>query len=365
MKIYLVGGAVRDKLLGRPIKERDYVVVGSTAEEMLRLGFKKVGKDFPVFLHPQTHEEYALARTEKKIARGYYGFTCHAQPTVTLEEDLERRDLTINAMAEDAATGRIIDPHGGMRDLKKKILRHTSPAFSEDPVRILRAARFAARLDNFKISRKTNELMQSMVANGEIDALVPERVWQELIRALREDHPEKFFMVLNNCGALAKLFPPMVKRLRAIIDTLRRAVQLETNDIIRFASLATNLHGAEITALCNRYKVPRCYRDLALVSIKLRDRLKKIILSPKLTVALLEQMDAYRRPLRFQQILLVYSICTAEKKPRNKFQNILQQSYETTKDIRLDTGNKTTAQNYEKKLSQILHDLRVKALEQK
>ncbi|MFP4611626.1 MAG: multifunctional CCA tRNA nucleotidyl transferase/2'3'-cyclic phosphodiesterase/2'nucleotidase/phosphatase, partial [Thiohalophilus sp.] len=204
MEKYQVGGCVRDKLLGLPVKDHDWVVVGSTPQEMIEAGYRPVGKDFPVFLHPETHEEYALARTERKTGPGYTGFTFHAAPDVTLEADLARRDLTINAMAETDA-GEIIDPFGGRQDLKDRLLRHVSPAFVEDPVRILRVARFAARFAEFgfRVADDTRELMRRMVDNGEVDALVPERVWQETLRALQENHPETFFEVLRECGALA------------------------------------------------------------------------------------------------------------------------------------------------------------------
>src|SRR3989344_3610887 len=205
MKIYLVGGAVRDKLLGLPVKDRDYVVVGATPEQMTAQGFKPVGADFPVFLHPQTKEEYALARTERKSGRGYKGFTVYAAPDVTLEDDLKRRDLTIHAMAEDES-GKLVDPFHGAADLRAGILRHVSPAFGEDPVRILRAARFAARF-GFAIAPETLQMMRDMVSSGEVDALVAERVWQELARGLMEKKPSRFFETLRSCGALAKILP--------------------------------------------------------------------------------------------------------------------------------------------------------------
>jgi len=208
VKTYLVGGAVRDKLLGRTVRERDWVVVGATPEQMKALGYRQVGRDFPVFLHPETHEEYALARTERKTAPGYRGFEVHAAPEVTLEEDLQRRDLTINALAEDE-TGEIIDYHGGLDDLDKRLLRHVSPAFAEDPVRILRVARFAARYAHlgFRVADETIGLMRRMVEDGEADALVPERIWQELEKALGERSPAVFFEVLRDCGALKVIFP--------------------------------------------------------------------------------------------------------------------------------------------------------------
>ena len=203
MKTYCVGGAVRDELLGFTVKDKDYVVVGSTPEAMLNAGYKPVGKDFPVFLHPKTHDEYALARTERKTAKGYKGFLVHASPEVTLEEDLARRDLTINAIAKDA-DGKLIDPFNGVADINAKTLRHVSDAFAEDPVRILRAARFAARFTEFNVAPETLDLMRQMVAAGEVDALVPERVWQELAKGLMEQKPSRMFDVLRACGALQK-----------------------------------------------------------------------------------------------------------------------------------------------------------------
>ncbi len=206
MEIYSVGGCVRDIIMNRPIHDRDYVVVGSTVEEMLSLGYKPVGKDFPVFLHPETKEEYALARTERKVAPGYKGFVVHSDPTVTLEEDLSRRDLTINAMAMDA-DGKIIDPFGGQKDIEAKVFRHVSPAFREDPVRILRLARFAARYTDFTVAPETMKLMKSMVESGEVDALVPERIWKELSVGLMEEKPSRMIDLLHDCGALARIFP--------------------------------------------------------------------------------------------------------------------------------------------------------------
>ena len=205
---YCVGGAIRDELLGLPVKDRDFVVVGATPEHMTQAGFKPVGKDFPVFLHPQTHEEYALARTERKTAKGYKGFQVYAAPDVTLEQDLSRRDFTINAIAK-AADGTLTDPFDGQADMRAKVLRHVSDAFVEDPVRILRAARFLARFTDFTLAPETLQLMQQMVADGEVDALVPERVWQELARGLMEARPSRMFETLRTCGALQRIFPEL------------------------------------------------------------------------------------------------------------------------------------------------------------
>ena len=257
LEVYLVGGAVRDRLLGLPVQERDYVVVGATAAELRARGFQQVGRDFPVFLHPDTKDEYALARTERKTAPGYHGFTVHADPDVTLEQDLERRDLTINALAQDPQ-GRLTDPYGGRADLEQRLLRHVSPAFAEDPVRILRVARFAARLEplGFRVADETLGLMRAMVAAGEVDALVPERVWQELVRALGEARPSRFFEVMRDCGALERLLPeldglwgvPQPAKWHPEIDTgvhvmmvLDMAARLSDSAEVRFAALCHDL----------------------------------------------------------------------------------------------------------------------------
>jgi tRNA nucleotidyltransferase (CCA-adding enzyme) len=291
VKNYTVGGAVRDELLGLPVKERDYVVVGATPEEMVRLGFKPVGKDFPVFLHPETHEEYALARTERKSGRGYKGFTVYASPEVTLEEDLKRRDLTINAMAKDDQ-GRLIDPFHGEKDLRDGVLRHVSEAFSEDPVRILRVARFAARF-GFRVADETMQLMKAMVDSGEADYLVPERVWQEFSRGLGERQPEKMLEVLERCGASRKLLPEV----RSIPATLSRVSSVPA----RFTLLAWPLAEAEIEKLCERLRAPNEARELALTASRTRDALKGS--TPEALLELLKRADAFRRPERFAELL--------------------------------------------------------------
>lgn len=303
MEIYLVGGYVRDQLLGLETKDRDWVVVGAVPEEMLKQDYRQVGKDFPVFLHPQTNEEYALARTERKTAAGYSGFSFHASADVTLEEDLIRRDLTINAIAQ-ADNGELIDPFNGQADIKARILRHVSPAFIEDPVRILRIARFAARFANlnFTIADETKKLMSEMVSNGEVDALVPERVWQETMRALSENAPARYFEVLRDCGALKKLFPeidrlwgvPQPEKHHPEIDTgihtmmvLTQAAILSDDPKVRFAALVHDLgkgttpesqwpkhidHESSgvplVEALCDRYRIPNDYRELAIIVTK-------------------------------------------------------------------------------------------------
>lgn len=307
MKIYLVGGAVRDQLLRRKIKERDWVVVGATLKEMLSRGFKQVGRDFPVFLHPKTHEEYALARTERKTGKGYTQFQCFFDPTVTLEEDLKRRDLTINAMAR-TLNGKLVDPYNGAKDLKQKTLRHVSEAFAEDPVRILRVARFAARFGDFKIHPKTNALMRQMLKQGEVDALVPERVWQELERALKEPHPERFFMVLKNCGVLSKLFPEISAHFSSSIKALKKSVISTTDSSIRFAALLHNTNLNTLQKFCVRYRVPGKYQDLALIIAKYQTQFKHAtqLGAPQL-LNLLTSLDVFRRPERFLQFL-----CAAE-----------------------------------------------------
>jgi len=294
VKTYVVGGAVRDELLGLPVQDRDHVVVGSTPEEMERLGFKPVGKDFPVFLHPQTHEEYALARTERKSGRGYKGFTVHASPEVTLEEDLRRRDLTINAMAK-AEDGTLIDPYGGKRDLEQGILRHVSEAFAEDPVRILRVARFAARF-GFRIAPQTLALMKDMVTSGEADYLVPERVWQEFAKGLLEREPARMFEVLEACSLQKKLLPELRERVGIAAGPLP----------VRFARLCWPLKEPEIEALCERLKVPGEVKELALLACRTRVALRASRLAtPEALLELLKRADAFRRPERFEQLLQV------------------------------------------------------------
>ena len=300
MKAYVVGGAVRDELLGLPLQDKDYVVVGATPEEMVAQGFKPVGKDFPVFLHPQTHEEYALARTERKSGRGYKGFTVHAAPDVTLEDDLRRRDLTINAMAK-AADGSLIDPFNGRRDLEAGVLRHVSEAFAEDPVRILRVGRFAARFA-FRVADETLALMRRMVATGEADYLVPERVWQEVARGLAEPHPERMFEVLEACGLADKLFD-VVKP----VPLLLQAAAKQTDSIAaRFAVIAWPHREAEVTAVCERLKAPTEVRELALLACRNRVALRAAPLAtPAALLELLKRTDAFRRPERFGELLLV------------------------------------------------------------
>jgi tRNA nucleotidyltransferase (CCA-adding enzyme) len=301
MKAYVVGGAVRDELLGLPLQDRDYVVVGATPEEMVAQGYKPVGKDFPVFLHPETHEEYALARTERKSGRGYKGFTVHAAPEVTLEDDLRRRDLTINAIAKDPQTGEYIDPFGGREDLKKGILKHVSEAFAEDPVRILRVARFAARF-GFQVHDKTMALMREMVRTGEADYLVPERVWQELERGFAEPYPEQMFEVLEASGLADKLFD----NVKPVMPLLTVAAKAKASVRVRFAVIAWPHKEPEVAAVCERLKIPNEVRELALAACRNRVALRA---APQSSAAalleLLKRTDALRRPERFGELLEV------------------------------------------------------------
>ena len=340
MKIYLVGGAVRDALLGLPVKDKDWVVVGATPQEMLDAGYQQVGRDFPVFLHPQTREEYALARTERKSGSGYTGFTCYAAPDVTLEEDLQRRDLTINALAQDD-DGHIVDPYQGRRDLDNRLLRHVSPAFSEDPLRVLRVARFAARYAHlsFRIADETLALMRDMTAAGELEHLTPERVWKETENALTTRNPQVFFQVLRDCGALRVLFPevdalfgvPAPAKWHPEIDTgihtlmtLSMAAMLSPNVDVRFATLCHDLgkgltpkalwprhhgHGPAgvklVEQLCQRLRVPNEIRDLAKLVAEFHDLIHTFpILQPKTIVKLFDSIDAWRKPHRVRQIAL-------------------------------------------------------------
>lgn len=305
MKTYVVGGAVRDELLGLPVQDRDHVVVGATPEEMERLGFKAVGKDFPVFLHPVTHEEYALARTERKTARGYRGFTINADPGVTLEEDLARRDLTINAIAKDEA-GNIIDPFDGAADLKARVLRHVSPSFVEDAVRILRVSRFAARY-GFQVAPETQALMREMVANGEVDALVPERVWQEFAKGLMERAPRRMFDVLTECGALPRLLPEW-KQLDAhrALAALDAAAVRSLSLPVRFATLFAGAAVETAAQASARLRVPaECARLAVLAAGRCARVLEVRSLAARDLVDLLQQVDAFRRPERFESLMAV------------------------------------------------------------
>lgn len=354
MEKYLVGGAVRDRLLGYPVKERDWVVVGETPESMIKLGFRPVGKDFPVFLHPETHEEYALARTERKTAPGYKGFVVHADVDVTLEEDLRRRDLTINAIAM-TPEGEIVDPYGGSNDLDKRLFRHVSPAFSEDPVRILRVARFAARYRHlgFKSAAETTEMMRDMVEAGEVDYLVPERVWAELYKALNEASPSAFFNTLIECGALARLFPeiynlfgvPQPPKYHPEVDTgvhtlmaLEQAALLSDKPEVRFAALVHDLgkalspkedlphhKGHELNGLpileklCKRLCVPNHFKHLAAHVMQYHTHCHKVKeLKPGTLVDLLAALGAFKQLNQVADFVLA---CEADAKGRTGLEN--------------------------------------------
>lgn len=310
MKTYVVGGAVRDALLNLPVSDRDHVVVGATPEDMVRAGFRPVGADFPVFLHPETHEEYALARTERKTAPGYKGFVFHTSPDVTLEEDLRRRDLTVNAMARDDATGNLIDPYGGQRDLQARVLRHVSEAFREDPVRILRIARFAARFANlgFTVAPETLALMREMVAAGEVDALVPERVWQEIARGLMESRPSRMFEVLEACSALERLLPEARGNAHGLA-AVDAAASCEYSQAVRYAAIYLNAPGqaaSDPRTASQRLKAPTDCADLASQSTRCIDTLRAApAIDATALLNLLDSTAALRRTPRFMELLNV------------------------------------------------------------
>jgi tRNA nucleotidyltransferase (CCA-adding enzyme) len=400
MQVYLVGGAVRDALLGLSVKERDWVVVGSTREELVRLKFREVGRDFPVFLHPDSHEEYALARLERKTGPGYRGFEVEFGPQVTLEEDLARRDLTINAIAK-AEDGTLLDPYGGRRDLEARLLRHVSAAFIEDPVRVLRVARFAARFAplGFKVAPETMALMHAMVERGEVQALVAERVWQETEKALRETAASEFFRVLRDCGALKVIYPevdalfgvPQPAKWHPEIDTgvhtlmvLDQAARLSNDPKIRFAALVHDLgkgttdpaewpshRGHEqrsvalIEALAERLRVPSEYRELSVIVARYHGNVHRAFeLRPDTILEMLEKSDAFRRPERYSHALLA---CEADSRGRLGLENIEypQRTYlqaardaaalikPSAEDIALKDGVKIAAR---------LHDARLRAI---
>lgn len=403
MKIYLVGGAVRDQLLGLAVRERDWVVVGARPEDLLQQGFKPVGKDFPVFLHPETGEEYALARMERKTGPGYRGFETMFSPEVTLEQDLERRDLTINAIARDESTGELVDPFHGQRDLQERWLRHVSPAFVEDPVRVLRVARFAARFAplGFRVAPETMDLIREIAARGELNALVPERVWQETQRALEMPAPRQFFEVLREGHALPVIFPevhalfgvPQPEQWHPEIDTglhtmmvLDQATRLSDDPVVRFAALVHDLgkgttpvaelprHIAHeergvgiIEQLCDRLRIPNSYRELGVLVSRYHLHMHKVLeLRPKTLLELLEKLDAFRRPARFEQFLLA---CEADARGRKGFENrdypqreYLRRAREIAAGTTLSEQERTGLQGFE--IAKRLHDKRVRALKE-
>ena len=398
MKTYVVGGAVRDGLLGLPVQDRDHVVVGATPEAMLARGFKPVGKDFPVFLHPDSHEEYALARTERKTAPGYKGFVFHAAPDVTLEADLARRDLTINAIAQDES-GALVDPFGGQADLAARVLRHVGPAFAEDPVRVLRVARFAARFPDFHVAEETLALMRLMADNGEVDHLVPERVWQELSRGLTEARPSRMLEVLHACGALTKVLPEL-ERLFGVPQPAEHHPEVDTGAHIlrvvdqaaarrfplpvRFAALLHDLgkgatphaewphhHGHEATgaalaeAVSERLRAPADCRDLAVLAAREHGVIHDAAsLRPATVVKLLERVDALRRPERFGQLL---EACECDFRGRPGWEDrpwpagsILRSALVAVQ--ALDAGAIAAATADKAQIAQRVHEARVAAL---
>ncbi|MGH8804816.1 MAG: multifunctional CCA addition/repair protein [Polaromonas sp.] len=416
MRIYMVGGAVRDALLGRAVQDHDWVVVGATPEELTAQGFLPVGKDFPVFLHPQTREEYALARTERKTARGYRGFVVHAEPDVTLEQDLARRDLTINSIAapdrsERATAGfeadfrALIDPYGGQKDLQDKVLRHVTEAFREDPVRILRLARFAARFPDFSVAPETLALMRDMVQGGEVDALVAERVWQELARGLMQGQPSRLFDVLRDCGALQKLLPE-VARLWGVpqradyhpeVDTgihlmmvLDMAAQLDAPLPVRFACLCHDLGKGTTPAdilprhtgheersaqllrgLCERLRVPTDCRELADVVAREHGNIHSSLgFNAAAVVRLLERCDAFRKPRRFAGALLACE-CDArgrlgfEQSPYPQRQRLLQAlaAAQSVATHRIAADAQAAGQDG-RQIGELIHQARVAAVSQ-
>lgn len=371
MKIFLVGGAVRDELLQLPVKEKDYVVVGASAEDLFKKGFKQVGKGFPVFLHPKTHEEYALARFERKIAKGYKGFEIDANPNITLEEDLSRRDFSINAMARDDQ-GLLIDPFHGESDLKNRILRHVSPAFSEDPVRILRAARFLARYHDlgFKLAPETLALMIDMVKQGEVDALIPERVFKEFSRALEEKHPAIFFKTLFNCHALSILFPEIQIEGEGL-KALERSSAYSCKACVRFAVLFHQLPENQAASgvqeklealkiLTHRLKLPREYSDLVKITLLHYKTVLDMSFTPENFLHLFSKTDAYRRSyvfLNFIQVCQILADFHGKKIPIA----YLQEAFHIAKGIKFDASEMQNIKPYQ--FTAFLNEKRLKALE--
>ena len=400
MNVYCVGGAVRDELLGLPVKDRDYVVVGSTVQAMLDAGYKPVGKDFPVFLHPKTHEEYALARTERKTAAGYKGFIVHASSDVTLEQDLARRDLTINAIAK-ASDGALIDPFNGVADSQAKMLRHVSDAFAEDPVRILRAARFAARFTDFTVAPETMYLMCQMVKNGEVDALVPERVWQELAKGLMEAQPSRMFEVLRACGALQKVLPeldklwgvPQPPQHHPEIDTgihvmmvIDYAAKQSFSLPVRFAALVHDLGkgttpaailprhiGHEIRsvdllkAVAKRLRVPNDCKELAVIVAKFHGKLHAVPqMKPRTLLEFLIELDAIRQPVRFADFL---KACECDSRGRAGLENCALAEAELLKNVlraalTVDAGAIAKTQSEPENIKNAVFEARLDAVKQ-
>jgi tRNA nucleotidyltransferase (CCA-adding enzyme) len=360
MKTYLVGGAVRDRLLGLPQSERDWVVVGATPDELLARGFRQVGRDFPVFLHPDTHEEYALARTERKTGPGHTGFACNSDPSVTLEEDLSRRDLTINAMAEDT-DGVIVDPYGGRDDLAQRLLRHVSAAFVEDPLRVLRAARFAARFADlgFRIEASTLELMRTIADSGELAQLPSERIWAELEKALATRSPAVFFDSLRDCGALDKLMPELDQHPRAVAALAGAAADCD-DPLLRYALIFSFLPEATASALNKRLRAPRRYQDLALLCSRHGPAYADAAtLSAEQLLQLLEDSDAFRRPQRFEQFLRACALAHPDALGSGE---LLHRAFEVCRDV--DTTALGEASLSGREIGERLHRERRQRLEQ-
>lgn len=398
MQTYIVGGAVRDELLGYPIKDKDYLVVGSTPEQMVAAGFRPVGKDFPVFLHPKTQDEYALARTERKTAKGYKGFVVHASPEITLEQDLARRDLTINAIAKSEA-GELVDPFHGLEDIKSKTLRHVGHAFVEDPVRILRIARFSARLADFNIAPETLNLMQQMVEAGEVDALVAERVWQELAKGLMEKNPARMFEVLRSCGALNRIIPeldklwgvPQPPQHHPEVDTgvhvmlvLDYAAQKDFSLSVRFAALMHDLgkgttpkeilprhigheeRGAHLVKdVCKRLRVPNDCKELAVMVAKFHGKLyQSLEMRPSTLLEFLIQLDAIRQPERFNDFL---QACEADSRGRTGLEGCPTPAADLMRKVlgaasSVDAGAIASKQSDVEKIKTAIFEARVEAI---
>lgn len=400
MQVYLVGGAVRDELLGLAVKDKDYVVVGSTPEDMEAAGYKPVGKDFPVFLHPQTHDEYALARTERKTAVGYKGFAVHASVDVSLEDDLARRDLTINAIAK-SADGQLIDPYNGLADIQNKTMRHVSIAFAEDPVRILRAARLSARFSDFKVAEETNVLMQNMVSAGEVDALVAERVWQELAKGLMEAKPSRMFDVLRDCGALKRILPeldclwgvPQPAQHHPEVDTgvhvmmvIDYAAKQNFSLPVRFAALMHDLGKGTTAAdmlprhigheersvkllkeVCKRLRVPNDCKALGLIVAKFHGKLHQSMqMKPSTLLEFLVELDALRQPSRFKDFL---KACEADSRGRSGLENcatpaadLLLKVLEAASNV--DAGAIASAYSEPEKIKAAVFEARLRAVKQ-
>ena len=320
MKTFIVGGAIRDRLLGLPVKDVDYVVVGATPEDLIQKGFKPVGQDFPVFLHPQTHEEYALARTERKVAPGYKGFIFHASPDVTLEEDLARRDLTVNAIAQEISfdgepIGPMIDPYGGIKDIEKKVLRHIGPAFLEDPVRLLRVARFTARFPDFSVAPETIDVLKLIGQSGELDALVKERVWQEFSKGLLSKNPSKLLLTLQDCGVFEKFFPSQLHHNSAVFEQLDRSAERHFNLPQRCAVLLSQLNSEQIKSWADQWGIPVECKDYALLASMLFGTLSRASIGPEDLLEALDRMDVWRKPERFNELIMISKLQGFETEP--------------------------------------------------